>query len=68
MNIINNALIILNSAVNFGIYIVVNKRFRDVLAEHVCTRLLATPVVPDDVMATPETVNRQNVDGSDTRL
>ena len=68
VNIMNNTLIILNSAVNFGIYIVVNKRFRDVLAEHVCSRSSATPVVTDDMMATPKTVNRQMIDGSDTRL
>ena len=68
MNIMNTSLIVLNSAVNFGIYIVTNRRFREVLAENVCRRRSAIPVVTDDMMVQPERANRETVDGSDTRL
>ena len=68
MNTINTSLIVLNSAVNFGIYIVINRRFREVLAEYVCRRRSPIPVVTDDMMVQPERANRETVDGSDTRI
>ena len=68
MNIMNTAFIVLNSAANFGIYIVTNRRFRDVLVENVCRRRSPIPVVTDAMMVQPERVNRETVDGSDTRL
>ena len=42
---IANMFIILNSAVNFFIYILANKRFRDVLTETICRRHVDTLVV-----------------------
>ena len=47
-------LVILNSAVNFFIYILANKRFRDVLTETICRRHAATLVVTARPIASAE--------------
>ena len=44
----SNLLVTLNSAVNFFIYIVTNRRFRDVLLKHVCRRREQSQVSTDN--------------------
>ena len=61
-------LLTINSAVNFIIYILVNRRFRNVLLATVCRRRSAIPEVTANTMAMTERINRETGDGSDTRL
>ena len=63
-------LLTLNSAVNFVIYILINRRFRNVLFANVCRRRSAIPEVSTDTMTTSprETATPETGDGSDTRL
>ena len=61
-------LLAFNSAVNVIIYIIINRRFRNVLLANVCRRRSAIPVVTANVMTKPERVKRETGDGSDTRL
>ena len=68
VNIMYSTLLTLNSAVNFVIYILVNRRFRNVLLANVCRRRSAIPVVNADIMANNERAKRETVDGRDTRL
>ena len=70
MNIMDNTLLALNSAVNFVIYIVINRRFRSVLLANVCRRRTAIPMVTTNMMGVPDTemAKRETCDGSDTRL
>ena len=49
-------LITLNSSINFVIYIIANKAFRDVLMEKVCGRRTQIPVVTAHEMVGPERV------------
>ena len=60
----------LNSAVNFVIYIVINRRFRNVLFANVCRRRSSIPVTTANMMTMPERemAKRETGDGSDTRL
>ena len=53
---ITNMLITLNSSINFVIYIIANKAFRDVLVEKVCGRRTNIPVVTAHDMAITERV------------
>ena len=72
MDIIYSTLLSVNSAVNFLIYIVINRRFRNVLFANVCRRRSAIPVATANTMAMPERgrerVTRETGDGSDIRL
>ena len=68
MDIMYYTLIALNSAVNFIIYIVINRRFRNVLLANVCRRRSAIPVVTANTLIMQERAKRETVDGSDTRL
>ena len=63
-------LLTLNSAVNFVTYILINRRFRNVLFANVCRRRSAIPEVSTDTMTTSlrETATPETGDGSDTRL
>ena len=61
-------LLAVNSAVNVVIYILINRRFRNVLLVNVCRCRSAIPVVTANTMAKPERVTRETVKGSDTRL
>ena len=67
---ISNTLVILNSAVNFAIYILANKRFREVLTKTICRRHIPTEgrVVTDSQMARAEVVRDEPDDGNDTTL
>ena len=57
----------LNSAVNFVIYIVINRRCRNVLFANVCRRRSSIPVAIAN-MPEREMAKRETGDGSDTRL
>ena len=61
-------LLTINSAVNFVIYIFINRRFRNVLFANVCRRRSPILVATGNVMAMSERVTRETDDGSDTRL
>ena len=61
------SLLALNSGVNFVIYIIINKRFRNVLLATVCRRHSAIPVTANTI-AMPERATRETGDSSDTRL
>ena len=68
MYLIYYTLLTINSAVNFIIYILINRRFRNVLLVNVFRRRSAMPVVTANTMAMSERLNRDAVDDSDTRL
>ena len=63
-------LVVLNSAVNFAIYILANKRFREVLTKTICRRNTPTEirVVTARQMAREEVVRGEPDDGNDTPL
>ena len=60
-------LLTINSSVNFVIYIIINKRFRNVLLATVCRRRSAIPLT-GNTMSMSESVTRETDDSSDTRL
>ena len=45
MGLIVNVLVALNSSINFVIYIIANKAFREVLLQNVCGRRTNIPMV-----------------------
>ena len=55
-NLLYTTLLALNSAVNFIIYIVINRRFLSVLLANVCKRRSAIPEVTANTMSMPERV------------
>ena len=64
-------LLTLNSAVNFVIYILINRRFRNVLFANVCRQRSAIPVVTAKMIVKSETFTPETGDtvcGSDTGL
>ena len=67
---IANFLIILNSSINFAIYILANKRFREVLTNTICRRHIPTKrrVVAARQMARAEVVRGEPDDVNDTPL
>ena len=61
VGIMYNTLLAFNSAVNVIIYIILNRRFRNVLLANVCRRRSAIPVVTANVMTMPERANVKRV-------
>ena len=68
MDLMNSTLLNLNSAVNFVIYIIINRRFRNVLCATVCRRRSEIPEVTANVMTMRERIKRETGDASDSRL
>ena len=68
MKLMYDTLLALNSGLNFIIYIVTNRRFRNVLFANMCRRRSAIPVATANMMTKPERVKRETGDGSVTRL
>ena len=50
MTLIHNTLVAVNSSAKFFVYVVINKRFRDVFVENVCRRHTVKPVVTVNTM------------------
>ena len=67
-NLMYTTLLALNSAVNFIIYIVINRRFRSVLLANVCRRCSAIPELTANTMTMPARIKRETFYGNDTRL
>ena len=67
---ITNTLVILNSAVNFAIYILANKRFREVLTKNICRRRTSTArrVATANQTTRAGVVRDEPDDGNDTPL
>ena len=67
---ISDVLVILNSAVNFAIYTLANKRFREVLTKTICRRQRPSErrVVTARQMARADVVRSEPDDGNDTSL
>ena len=65
---INNTCNALNSAVNFFVYIIINERFRNVLAETVCSRRSKTPADTNNMMTQSERTQGVLAEVNETRL
>ena len=68
MNLMYYTFLALNSAVNYVIYILINRRFRSVLLANVCRRRSAMPHVTANTMTMSDRVKRETFDGNDTSL
>ena len=68
LDIMYSTLLNLNSAVNFVIYIIINRRFRNVLFATFCRRRSEIQEVTANVMTMRERIKRETGDASDSRL
>ena len=67
MDLMYYTFIALNSSVNFVIYILINRRFRNVLFANVCGRRSAIPVGTANMITMTEIVTRETADDTATR-
>ena len=68
MNLMYYTFLALNSAVNYIIYILINRRFRRVLLANVCRRRSPMPDVTANTMTMSDRVKLETFDGNDTSL